>query len=93
MAVLRLGHFRAGPAGPGEMLTSHATPGAAVEDALSRAHRHAAGKGRQPEGTGGAGTHPPARSRRCRRARHPAGWAAFSPAKGIATGRPEVVDA
>jgi hypothetical protein len=34
MAVLRLGRFRAGPAGTGEMLTSHATLGAAVEDAF-----------------------------------------------------------
>jgi len=93
MAVLRLGHFRAGPAGPGEMLTSHAAALAAVEDALSRAHRHAVGKGRRPEGTGGAGTHSPARRRRCRRARHPGARAAFSPAKGIATGCAEVVDA
>jgi hypothetical protein len=28
MAVLRLGRFRAGPAGTGEMLTSHAALGA-----------------------------------------------------------------
>ena len=34
MAVLRVGLFRAGPAGTGEMLTSHATLGAAVEDAF-----------------------------------------------------------
>jgi hypothetical protein len=34
MAVLGLGCFRAGSAGTGEMLTSHATLGAAVEDAF-----------------------------------------------------------
>jgi hypothetical protein len=34
MAVLRRGRFRAGPAGTGEMLTSHAALGAAVEDAF-----------------------------------------------------------
>jgi hypothetical protein len=33
MAVLRLGRFRAGPVGTGEMLTSHAALAAAVEDA------------------------------------------------------------
>ncbi len=34
MAVLRLGRFRAGPVGTGEMLTSHAALAAAVEDAF-----------------------------------------------------------
>lgn len=34
MAVLRLGRFRTGPAGTGEMLTSHAALAAAVEAAF-----------------------------------------------------------
>lgn len=34
MVVLRLGRFRAGQVGAGEMLTNHATLGAAVEDAV-----------------------------------------------------------
>ena len=34
MAVLRPGRFTTGPAGTGKMLTSHAAPAAAVEDAF-----------------------------------------------------------
>jgi hypothetical protein len=49
-------------------------PGRRGRGCLSRAHRHAAGKGRRPEGDRcDAGTHSPACGRRCRRARHPAG--------------------
>ena len=39
MAVLRLGRFRAGQVGTGEMLTSHATLGAAVDRRAARGER------------------------------------------------------
>jgi hypothetical protein len=94
MAVLRLGRFRTGPVGTGEMLSSHAAlaprsrmpfPGSST-----CSWRRPATRG---EPVCGAGTHPPACRRRYRHARHPAGRAAFSPPKGIATGYAEVVDA
>jgi hypothetical protein len=94
MAVLRLGRFRTGPAGTGEMLTSRAALAAAVEDAFpGLIDMQLAKAGDQGVNRCGAGTHSPASRRRRRRARHPAGRAAFSPAKGIAAGYAEVVDA
>ncbi len=95
MAVLRLGRFRAGQAGTGEMLTSHATLGAAVEDAFPGltsmqlakagdpqvARRMALGlTRRRAAGVAGVPGIPQA-------------GAAFSPAQGIATRYAEVVDA
>lgn len=95
MAVLRLGRFRAGQVGTGEMLTSHATLGAAVEDAFPGltgmqlakagdpevAQRMALGLIRQRAvGVVGAPGIPQAR-------------AAFSPAQGFAVGYADVVDA
>jgi hypothetical protein len=94
MAVLRLGRFRAGPAGTGEMLTSHATLGAAVEDAFPGLTGMQLAKAGDRRGTGVAPglTH--------RRAAGVAGapgiqepGSAFSPAQGIATRYAEVVDA
>jgi hypothetical protein len=82
MAVLGLGCFRAGWAGTGEMLTSHATLGAAVEDAFPGLTGMQLAKAGDRRGDRcDAGTHSPACSRRCRRARHPAG-------RGRILGRP-----
>ena len=65
MAVLRLGRFKAGPADTGDMLTRHAAPAAAVEDAFPGLIEM------QPATRGGpvynAGAHSPACRRRCRR--------------------------
>jgi hypothetical protein len=65
MAVLRLGHFRAGPADTGDMLTRHAAPAAAVEDAFPGLIEM------RPATRGGpvydGGTHSPACRLRCRR--------------------------
>ena len=94
MAVLRLGRFRTGPAGTGEMLTSHATLAAAVEDAfpgltgmqLAKAgdrRRTGVALGLTRRRAGGVAGAPGI----------PQAGAAFSPAKGIATGYAEVVDA
>ena len=94
MAVLGLGCFRAGAAGIGEMLTSHATLGAAVEDAFSGLTGMQLAKAGDRRGTGVA------LGLTRRRAAGVAGapgiqepGAAFSPAKGVAVGCAEVVDA
>ena len=89
MAVLRLGRFRTGPAGNGEMLTSHAALAAAVKDAfpgvidMQVAPVSGAGDSR----ASGAQAALPARPE-C-----PGAGAAFSPAKGIRIEYAEVVDA
>ena len=93
MAVLGLGCFRAGPADTGEMLTSHATLGAAVEDAfpgLTGMQLAKAGDRRGPVALGL--THPRAGGVAGAPGIPQAG-AAFSPAQGIATRYAEVVDA
>jgi hypothetical protein len=86
MAVLRLGRFRASPAGTGEMLTSHATLGAAVEDAFPGLTGMQLAKAGNRRGTGVA------LGLTRRRAVGVAGapgipqaGTAFSPAQGIAT--------
>ncbi len=94
MAVLRLGRFRAGQVGTGEMLTSHATLGAAVEDAFPGLTGKQLAKAGDRRGTGAA------LGLTRRRATGVAGApgipqarAAFSPAQGVAVGYAEVVDA
>ena len=86
MAVLGLGCFRAGAAGTGEMLTSHATLGAAVEDAFPGLTGMQLAKAGDRRGTGVT------LGLTRRRAAGVAGapgipqaGAAFSPAQGIAT--------
>jgi hypothetical protein len=95
MAVLSLGRFRAGQVGTGEMLTSHAALGAAVEDAFPGLTGMQLAKAGDPEVAQRM-----ALGLTCRRAAGVAGApgipqarAAFSPAQGIATGYAEVVDA
>ena len=95
MAVLRPGRFRTGPAGTGEMLTSHAAPAAAVENAfpgliemqLAKADDQRRDRwlalGLTRQRAGGVADPPGI----------PQAGAAYSPAKGIATGYAEVVDA
>ena len=94
MAVLGLGCSRAGPADTGEMLTSHATLGAAVEDAFPGLTGMQLAKAGDRRGTGAA------LGLTRRRATGVAGapgipqaGAAFSPAQDIATRYAEVVDA
>jgi len=94
MAVLSLGRFRAGQVGTGEMLTSHATLGTAVEDAFPGLTGMQLAKAGDRRGTGVA------LGLTRRRAAGDAGvpgipqaGAAFSPAQGIATRYAEVVDA
>jgi hypothetical protein len=86
MAVLGLGCFRAASAGTGEMLTSHATLGAAVEDAFPGLTGMQLAKAGDRRGTGVT------LGLTRRRAAGVAGapgipqaGAAFSPAQGIAT--------
>ena len=84
MAVLRLGRFRTGPAGNGEMLTSHAALAAAVKDAFPGVIDMQVAP---VSGASGAQAALPARPE-C-----PGAGAAFSPAKGIRIEYAEVVDA
>ena len=92
MAVLRLGRFRAGQVGTGEMLTSHATLGAAVEDAFPGLTGMQLAKAGDPEVA-----QPMAlgliRQRAVGAPGIPQARAAFSPAQGIAVGYADVVDA
>ena len=95
MAVLRLGRFRTGPAGTGDMHASHAALAAAVENAfpgltdmqLAKADDQRRDRcmalGLTRRRAGGVADPPGT----------PQAGAAFSPAKGIATGYAEVVDA
>ena len=95
MAVLKLGRFRTGPAGTGDMHASHAAPAAAVENAfpglidmkLAKADDQRRDRwlamGLTPRRAGGVAGPPGT----------PQAGAASSPAKGIATGYAEVVDA
>lgn len=95
MAILRLGRFRAGPAGTGELLTSHAALAAAVEDAFPGLTDMQLAKAGDRRWTGGwrwdslAGVQ--AAFPACPAS--PQAGAAFSPAQGIATRYAEVVDA
>ena len=94
MAVLRVGLFRAGPAGTGEMLTSHATLGAAVEDAFPGLTGMQLAKAGDRRGTGVALGLTRRRAVGVADAPGiPQAGAAFSPAQDIATRYAEVVDA
>ena len=94
MAILRLGRFRAGPADTGEMLTSHATLGAAVEDAFPGLTGMQLAKAGDRRGTGVALGLTRRRAVGVADAPGiPQAGAAFSPAQGIATRYAEVVDA
>ena len=95
MAVLGLSCSRAGarPA-PGEMLTSHATLGAAVEDAFPGLTGMQLAKAEpEEEPVAGAGTGWGASTGSAGAPGIPQAGAAFSPVQGIATRYADVVDA
>ena len=91
MAVLRPGRFTTGPAGTRKMLTSHAAPAAAVEDAFPMLIEMPLAKAGDQRRTGGWRRDSFASVQAALPARGiPQAGATYSPAQGIATGYAEV---
>jgi hypothetical protein len=94
MAILRLDRFKASPVGIGEMLTSHAISGAAVEVAFPGLIGMQLAKAGDRRGIGAApGLTRPRAAGVAGAPGNPQAGAAFSPTQGIATRYAEVVDA